>query len=280
MNAPPALLVHLDEVLRVQVHKGDSHGQKSEIRSQCFAALEGTKKACGIPRINSWGGYVFGNNRGGSNDHLIANRHRQDCGICSDTYTISKFGRTPKVGLAGRDSVGEAIINKHRAMRNEALVAERYEFTDECVRLNPAPLADLYSLLYLYKWSNEAAISNRAPIEINRLDNRNVFTKRDVNNTCMANFWLCHKSLAWWLNWKTSGSQEGRGFIDWRTQAIKNCSLRISSCDGLGSRRSFPHSGASHMQSQGSCRPLSTGAHPLLGGDHKPPFFSEARVYP
>ena len=190
MNAPPTLLVHLDEVLRVQVHKGDSHGQKSEIRSQCFAALEGTKKACGIPRINSWGGYVFGNNRAGSNDHLIANRHRQDCGICSDTYTISKFGRTPKVGLAGRDSVGEAIINKHRAMRNKALVAERYEFTDECVRLNPAPLADLYSLLYLYKWSNEAAISNRAPIEINWLDNRNVFTKRDVNNPCMANFWL------------------------------------------------------------------------------------------
>jgi hypothetical protein len=131
---------------------------------------------------------------------LIANRHRQDCGICSDTHTISKFGRTPKVGLAGRASVGEAIINKHRAMRNEALVAERYEFTDECVRLNPASPADLHSLLYLYKWTHEAAISNRAPIEINWLDNRNAFTKFNIYNSCMTDLWLCHKALAQWLS--------------------------------------------------------------------------------
>src|SRR4029077_3786483 len=170
--------------------------QRSEIRTQCLAALEGTKKARGIPRINSWDGYVFGNNRAGSNDHLIANRHRQDCGICSDTYTISKFGRTPKVGLAGRASVGEAIIDKHGAMRNEALVAERYEFTDECVRLNPASLPDSYSLLYLYEWANEAAISNCASIKIDRLHHRDVFTECYIDNSCMADFWLFHKGLA------------------------------------------------------------------------------------
>jgi hypothetical protein len=166
--------------------------QRTEIRSQCFAALEGTKKACGIPRINSWDDYVFGNNRAGSNDHLIANRHRQDCGICSDTYTISKFGRTPKVRLAGRASVGEAIINKHRTMRNEALVAERYELTDECVRLNPASFADSHSLLYLYKWPDEATISDSAPIEIDWLHHCDVFTEGYIDNPCVTDFWPCH----------------------------------------------------------------------------------------
>ena len=81
-------------------------------------------------------------------------------------------------------------------MRNEAVVANGYELTDECVRLNPASFADSHSLLYLYKWPDEAAISNRAPIEIDRLHNRNVFTKRYIDNPCVADFWLCHKGLA------------------------------------------------------------------------------------
>ena len=81
-------------------------------------------------------------------------------------------------------------------MRNEALVAERYEFTDECVRLNPASLANSHSLLYLYKRTDEAAISNRAPIEINRLHNCDVFTECHINNPCMPDFWPFHEALA------------------------------------------------------------------------------------
>jgi len=48
--------------------------------------------------------------------------------------------------------------------------------------LNPASLPDSYSLLYLYKWSNEAAVSNRASIEIHGLHDRDVFTKRYIDN--------------------------------------------------------------------------------------------------
>jgi hypothetical protein len=64
------------------------------------------------------------------------------------------------------------------------------------VRLNPAPLADIYSLLYLYKWPNEAVVSNRASIEINRLHNSNVFAKRYIDNPCVPDFWLCHEGLS------------------------------------------------------------------------------------
>jgi hypothetical protein len=64
------------------------------------------------------------------------------------------------------------------------------------VRLNPASLPDGYSLLYLYKWADETAISNCASIEVDGLHDRYVFTKRDVDNPCMPDFWLCHKDLA------------------------------------------------------------------------------------
>jgi hypothetical protein len=67
------------------------------------------------------------------------------------------------------------------------------------VRLNPAPFPDGYSLLYLYEWADEAVISNRASIEIDRLHHGDGFTKRYINNPCMPDFGFCHKDLAWWL---------------------------------------------------------------------------------
>jgi len=61
--------------------------------------------------------------------------------------------------------------------------------------LNPASLADIYALLYLYKWPDEAAVSNRAPIEINRLYHDDVFTKLNIDNPCATDLWLCQKGL-------------------------------------------------------------------------------------
>jgi hypothetical protein len=77
-------------------------------------------------------------------------------------------------------------------MRNEAVIANGDEIADKCVRLNPASLADIHSLLYLYKWTNEAAISNRAPIEIDRLHHRDVFTEGYIDNPRVTDFWPCH----------------------------------------------------------------------------------------
>jgi hypothetical protein len=58
------------------------------------------------------------------------------------------------------------------------------------MRLNPAPLANIYSLLYLHKWSDEAAVSDVAAIEIDRLHHSDAFTERHIDNACLANFWL------------------------------------------------------------------------------------------
>jgi hypothetical protein len=39
--------------------------------------------------------------------------------------------------------------------------------------------------LYLDEWPNEAAISNRAPIEIDRLHDSDVSTKLNIDNSSM-----------------------------------------------------------------------------------------------
>ena len=123
-----------------------------------------TKKASGIARVNSGNGNILGNNCAGSDDHLIADRHREDRGICSDTYSTAKLCRSPELWLAGGSAGAEEVVNKHRAVGNEAVVANRNEVTDERMRLNATTLADDCSLLYLNERSNESFIADVATI--------------------------------------------------------------------------------------------------------------------
>ena len=116
--------------------------------------------------------------------------------MCSHAHAIAKSSRSPELRVFGGSAGTEQVVDKHRAMRNEAVIANGDELTDECVRLNPASLADIHSLLYLYKWPDEAAISNRAPIEINRLHHGDVFTKGYIDNPCVTDFWPCHEPVA------------------------------------------------------------------------------------
>jgi len=139
---------------------------------------------------------------------LIADRHRKDCGICSNAHAIAKFSRSPELRVFGGSAGAEQVVNKHRAVGNEAFVPDGYELTDECVRLNPASLTDIYALLYLYEWTNEAAVSNRAPIEIDRLYDGDVFTKLNIDNSCVTDLWLCQKGPPKWLAGRNPSSQE------------------------------------------------------------------------
>ena len=53
-------------------------------------------------------------------------------------------------------------------MRDEAVITDRDEFTNERVRLNPASLADHRSLLDLNKRSDEAVIADLTAIQVCR----------------------------------------------------------------------------------------------------------------
>ena len=116
--------------------------------------------------------------------------------MCSHAHAIAKSSRSPELRVSGGSAGTEQVVNKHCAVGNEAVVSDRYELTDECVRLNPASLADLYALLDFYEWTNEAAVSNRTSIEIDRLYDSDLFTKLNIDNSCVTDLWLCRKGLA------------------------------------------------------------------------------------
>jgi hypothetical protein len=158
--------------------------------------LKSPKQSRRIFNVNTRLGDILGDDRAGSDDCAITDRDREYRSISPDTDMIAKFGGTPEIALWRRTSLNKEIINKHCAVRNEAVVPNRYELADKPMGLNPAPLADIYSLLYLYKWSYKGTFTNSTPIEIDWLHHRDVFTERYIDNPCMPNFWLCHKGVA------------------------------------------------------------------------------------
>ena len=96
---------------------------------------------------------------------------------------IANRCRLPKILVASRRvAVSKQIIDKHGPVRNEAVVPNRYELADKRMGLNPAAFTDDNSLLYFHERSDEAIVTYFAAIKVDRLDDRNAFTKRYVNN--------------------------------------------------------------------------------------------------
>src|SRR6266550_9446920 len=91
--------------------------------------------------------------------------------------------------LVGRQSCGfpagrpvTKIINKHRSMRNEAVVPDCDQVADERVGLNPAPLSDGCSLLYLNERSDESFIADFTTIQVCRLYDGHICTELHIDN--------------------------------------------------------------------------------------------------
>jgi hypothetical protein len=95
---------------------------------------------------------------------------------------ITKVGSPPKPRVSCRATVAEQIVDEHGAMRNEAVVPHSNELADERVGLNPAALADGCPLLYLDEGPDKTVISNRAAIEIDRLNDGDVFAELHIDN--------------------------------------------------------------------------------------------------
>jgi hypothetical protein len=79
---------------------------------------------------------------------------------------VAKFGRPPKLRLPRRATITEQVVNEHGPMRNETVVANGDEVADERVGLNPAPLADGCTLLYLNERSDESFIADFTAIQV------------------------------------------------------------------------------------------------------------------
>jgi hypothetical protein len=142
------------EINEWDFHAAEFKGRRSDV------GLEATEQASRVARVNAGGGDIFGNNRAGTYNYLVTDCNRENGGIRSDTYTVTKLCWPPKLRLASRSTREEQVINKHRTMRDEAVVTDRDQVADERMRLNAASLADGCSLLYLDKRPDEGIIAD------------------------------------------------------------------------------------------------------------------------
>src|SRR5262245_62091790 len=104
------------------------------------------QQARGVADIDPWLVDILCYNGAGPDYYSIANGNRQDRGICPDADVIPYFCFFPEVPVAARGTAGvEQIVDEHRPMRNEAVVSNHHQLTDEGVRLNPTSLSNPHS---------------------------------------------------------------------------------------------------------------------------------------
>lgn len=151
--------------------------------------LKPTEQTGRIAGVNAGLDDIFGNNGAGSDHDLIADRNRQDGGIGSDTDAVAKFSVSPKRRLFRRSAGSEKVVDEHRPMRDETIIANGDELADERVRLNPATLPDLCPFLDFNERPDEGVVADFAAIEIDRLHDSDVPAEFYIDNSDRANSW-------------------------------------------------------------------------------------------
>lgn len=71
-------------------------------------------------------------------------------------------------------------------MCNEAVVADRDEFADECMRLNPSSRSDSNARLDLDEGSNETVGSDAASVDVHWFYDSNILAKCDVDDARLS----------------------------------------------------------------------------------------------
>ena len=140
--------------------------------------LEATQFSCWITRIDSWLGNIFGDDTARADDNVFTDADRQDRSAGANGNIVSDFGALPFGGVAaGGTAIGEEVVYEHRAVRNEAVVTNRDQFANECVRLYSRALADCDLALDFNKRAHETVVANFATVQIGGFDDRDVFAK-------------------------------------------------------------------------------------------------------
>ena len=95
-------------------------------------------------------------------------------------------------GFPAGPPVTKQIVNKHRTMRNETVVADRDQLANERVGLNPASLSDHCSFLYFNERSDERFIADFATVEVCRLYHGHICAELYVDESrpydCLTGF--------------------------------------------------------------------------------------------
>ena len=133
--------------------------------SAFLPAGQTTQKTGGVAHINTRFVDVFGNYCASANDDLVADGHGKDSCVRSDADVTSDCGEPPEAPIShGRTSDGEGIVNKHGAMRNEAVITDGHHIANKDVGLNPATFADACSALDLNKRTDGTVVSDHTSV--------------------------------------------------------------------------------------------------------------------
>jgi hypothetical protein len=144
-------------------------------------SLKLSQQPRGIAGIDSRLANVLGHHRSGTNDYVIADADRQHRHIGSDGDTFTYSGWLPeRFVAAGRTTCPEHVIHKHRTVGDKTVLSYRHQLANKRVRLDFRAAADANIFLDFDEWTHEAAVPDSAAIKITWLDDRHVFSKRDV----------------------------------------------------------------------------------------------------
>lgn len=155
----------------------------------------GIHEAGGVAGVRSRSCDVLGDHGTSPDDNVVTYGHRQDGRVASDGYAIADVGRFPKALVATSwATVREQVVNEHHPVCNHAITPDSDQFTDEGMGLNPCAGANRHVFLNFNKWPNERIIANCATIDVDRLNNRDIVTKNDVDNVRLPECWGSHAS--------------------------------------------------------------------------------------
>jgi hypothetical protein len=205
------------------------------------SVLKRTDKARRIARVNPGQADVLGYDSASADTDVITDRYRQDGSVRPDTYIVTKLCWPPKIMIStSRASADKKVINKHYAVRNEAIVADCDSLTDKCVRLDFASLPDRYLFLYFNKWTDKGVVSDHASVQIDRLHHGNILPKFNVYDANRSEFRRCHKDFSY-CPFKWNGRARSRietTVRAWLTPVRGTCPLRTQSLKCSASTRS------------------------------------------
>ena len=100
-------------------------------RTDGYKDLSSTEKTRRVTYVEAGLSDIFGYDGAGSDDRAIAYRDWENGSVCPDTHTITNCGGSPEFALFGGTTRVKWIINKHRPMRDETIIPDCDELTDE-----------------------------------------------------------------------------------------------------------------------------------------------------
>src|SRR5882757_5187686 len=170
-------------ILKLQIGKWHRHRLSAP-------QFEQTRRISGV---GPSGCDVFRHHRPRADDDVVSDVYRQDGGVGTDRNPVADHGWPPQLlAPASRSAGRKRIVDEHHAMADKTVLADRYEFADESMRLHPGAGADDCALLDLRERPDQAIIADPAAVDIARLDDPDPGAELDVAHTGVMHEGFAH----------------------------------------------------------------------------------------